>query len=814
MKFLVVILLFLCSSLNAQQLITGDIIDAESNEKIPFVNVLGPNKTGTLADIDGRFELQVKTTPVSLTFSVLGYESKVVTVKESSRLTITLAKSAMNLGEVVILPTENPAWRIIRLASQNRSQNNPENGNTFSYNSYNKMFLTVDPEEPKLDGSSKPVNSTELDAERRFLDSNYLFFSETYATRNFISSNLDKEIITATKISGFKNPSFGMLASQFQSFTFYKDLITISSKAYLNPLTKNGENHYRFELIDTAYSNNDTVFIIRFEPKAGKNFDALKGQLHINTNGYAIQQVVAEPVVIIEGSFHAQIHQQYTMIGGLWFPEQLNTYLSLTSKSSSGSSNIVGEIRSYIKEIRLNPELKRKDASGIANDIAEGAGLKDSVFWEQSRAVELSQKEKNTYRFIDSLSEKEGLEKKFNLLGYLIDGQIPVGKASLVVTDFIKINNVEGTRLGLGMITNNRLSNYFAVGGAIGYGFKDKRTKYRGDAHVFLVKDNRLTLSFLYLNDLDEPGSNHFQRIKTGQAASESFRKLLVNRMDKIELFQLSIKAKLGNSITLEPFVNEELRTISGYDYQYASPLGEGLTLLQNQFVTKQIGVNIRWAPGEKLTRVFGHVLPQSTRYPIVQGRFINNGVLSNSGYPFNNLTVQIDHKVTVKLLGEVHYRVNAGYVDAAAPYPFLFNGRGNFAQTANTSYLRQVFTLNSFGGFETMRFNEFLSDRYVSTNIYYDLKSLLFKSDKFNPGIVLVGSALWGDSKFDARHRNIKYSVPRKGFFETGLMVNNLLKLNFSSIGLGFFYRLGAYSLPTVKENLAIKLNAVFNLD
>ena len=47
------------------------------------------------------------------------------------------------------------------------------------------------------------------------------------------------------------------------------------------------------------------------------------------------------------------------------------------------------------------------------------------------------------------------------------------------------------------------------------------------------------------------------------------------------------------------------------------------------------------------------------------------------------------------------------------------------------------------------------------------------------------------------------------KGFFESGLMLNNVISSAFSGVGVGVFYRYGAYELPKRKDNLKFKLTA-----
>lgn len=46
-----------------------------------------------------------------------------------------------------------------------------------------------------------------------------------------------------------------------------------------------------------------------------------------------------------------------------------------------------------------------------------------------------------------------------------------------------------------------------------------------------------------------------------------------------------------------------------------------------------------------------------------------------------------------------------------------------------------------------------------------------------------------------------------RKGYFESGLMLQNIISSPFSGVGVGAFYRYGAYRLEDSRDNLRIKL-------
>jgi hypothetical protein len=83
------------------------------------------------------------------------------------------------------------------------------------------------------------------------------------------------------------------------------------------------------------------------------------------------------------------------------------------------------------------------------------------------------------------------------------------------------------------------------------------------------------------------------------------------------------------------------------------------------------------------------------------------------------------------------------------------------------------------------------------------------FKIADFQPSFALALNALIGDLRNPAQHQQINFSVPRSGYFEAGLLLNNLLTLQSSGTGYGIggFYRFGAYSDKDWKKNVVIKI-------
>jgi hypothetical protein len=144
----------------------------------------------------------------------------------------------------------NPAHRIIELAVTNKPNNNPEQLQSFTYQSYDKIIVTA--EELKIDSTDikqDKITKDSTDAQLNdFLNESYLFITETVAKHKYLKPRLSEDSIIATRSSGFKSPNFALLANSIQPFSFYKDYITLFETDYLNPISKGSTNKYKFRL--------------------------------------------------------------------------------------------------------------------------------------------------------------------------------------------------------------------------------------------------------------------------------------------------------------------------------------------------------------------------------------------------------------------------------------------------------------------------------------------------------------------------------------------------------------------------------------
>ena len=584
--------------------VNGIVIDSISKTPLPFVNIiLNNSKIGCTSDIDGKFSIQSNYND-SLNLSYVGYFSKTVKV-DKSNISISMTKKNIDLSEITILPGENPALRIIEKTIENKDLNNPQNLSSFSYQSYNKMVFTADLKGVNTDSIKKTNDSSSIRL-LNFFEKQDLFIIESVCNRFFLKPSNNKEIVIGSKVSGFSNPSFTLLASQFQSFSFYSELIKISDKNYLNPLAKGSINKYLYLLEDTIYKGSDTVYIISFHAMKNKNFDALKGLLYINTNGYALQNVVAEPEEPFNGTT-VKIQQMYELIDEkYWFPTQQNADI-IFNNIMLGKYKVIGIGRTYLKDIKVNIPLSKKDFDRLEFKIDNNATEKETDFWTANRIDSLTNKNKNTYRIIDSIGKAGKFDKKVKSFEALITGKLPYKFLDFDINKFLMANNYEGIRIGIDAQTNSKLSNIISVGSNVAYGFKDKQLKYGSNISLSINKNKDINISLSYNNDVEECGSMSFYYdnktpIQLKQT-SESYRKLVVDRMYKYEKISLAGEFRLFQYTMINiGLINRHITEFASIQWALTP---EPLRIIKNNFSLSELCINLKFAYKEKYMENF-----------------------------------------------------------------------------------------------------------------------------------------------------------------------------------------------------------------
>lgn len=807
MKHLFTFCLFYLLSIQlfAQYSVEGKVLDADRKEALAFVNIGIVGQSGfTSTDIDGKFKMNSSQPFSKLVFSYVGYELLEYPVSTNEKnVIIYLSKKSYELNEIEVLPGENPAHRIIKLASKNRDKNNPDKISSYTCNTYSKSYydLVYNDEEAQTKKDSTAIDSLKSRL-RVYAETSHVLMIETVTERKFLYPENIKETVVANKVSGFKNPSFSMSSSDLQPFSFYKDYFEVLGKNYLNPITGGSTTKYFFNLEDTLYQGNDSVYVISFRPFKGKNFDGLEGVLYINTNGYAIQNVIAEPYD--KGLVNIKIQQQYSFVEGKqWFPEQL-TYELHFKKYPTKYMGMKLSGKTYIKDVKLDVPLQKKEFDEKAVVINDDATAKSEEYWNQHRIDTLDMRERKTYKVIDSIGKREHFDRVLTVFEALTTLQIPVSIISIDLTKFFGFNDYEIIRGGVGLHTNKKLSKWFEVGGYIGYGYKDSIVKYGYDVKVFLKKRSRdYYIKALYSRDIGEPGKTQYFYNNFGFKRNQ-----MTYRMDYLEQAELSVNFRALKYLTANLAYNVSFRS-PHYNYLYL-PNRKDSSEVSLDFKSTEIRLKGRYAYKEKMVQSFGQMVSDGTDYPVVYFAFTQGLKFNNqfANYDYNKVSVGIEKTFLVKNLGKTKFLLEGGIINGNIPYSYLFNGNGSSTKGG------YVYVENTF---QTMGLYEFVSDKYVNLFFSHNFGSLLFKRPKFQPQFVVFSNVGFGSFDHPEQHKNLELKTMEKGYYESGLLINNILRVNYYNIvylglGGGAFMRYGPYANPDMDKNLAYKISLVLS--
>lgn len=802
LKRLLLIFAFFPTLLHGQEFeLHGKVTDSFTRVPLAFVNILINNSPyGGMTDIDGRFSLSGNVPFTSLKLSYVGYRPLEVKVT-GSYMNLSMSAVEFELPEVMIVAGENPALRIIRNAVNNRKINDPARIPNYTFTSYDKMIFTVDADSLKATNDSLNPEKLKL---REVIDRQHLFLMESVSEHSFAAPYKSYDKIIATRVSGFKDPLFLFLISQLQSTSFYDETINIVNTQYINPISPDSWKHYYFALRDTLYQEDgaDTTFVISYKPRPEKNFDGLKGMLYISSNRWAIRNVTAMPARQDE-KMGVKIQQLYEFIDGKqWFPVQLNTEITMKSVDLNGTHPL-GIGKSYRRNIVLGGKPEKSVAANISAEIMPYASIRDDEYWQQYRVDSLSRREFNTYLIIDSLGRENRFDEKMKGLGALLTGRLPIGYFELDLNRLFRYSKYEGFYAGLGLSTSDRLSRVVKVGGYWGYGFGDKLAKYGGDLQLKLRPHDNLMLNLNYAYDLSESAGTVFFDDAPGVLNALNFRDFYVNLMDINDKASALLTFRVLRYVKAGVGISRETKETS-FNYGFREQF-DGLAVLTDKHRFGKLTAGIKFAWGERFIRDRFSQASTGTKYPELWLQY-TRGVkgLFNGQFDFNRIDLKLKASANFRFVGKTTLWLSGGLVDGDVPMSELINGRGGAGSG---------FSLFAPFSFTTMKPGEFLNDRFGALFITHSFGKLLFRSEKFTPQPSLVFNAGIGSLNNPLQHSISALKTMEKGYFEGGLLIDNLLISPISSIGAGVYYRLGDYAYNRAGKNLFIRLSINYAL-
>ena len=786
--------LFLCflslSLFSQQHLVTGKVTNAQNKQPIAFVNIIAnEGQFGGMSDIDGKYEIHASEPIRTLKFSCLGYQSEEVAVEVGSkRVNIALQPVSFQLGEVIVKAGENPAHRIIDSVMAHRKENHPNSLDSYRYQIYDQMVITVDSSNVRktMDTLRESSGLSKLDS---LLKKSDLMIMETFSEVLFRAPDQSRQNVLGTKMSGSKDPQVVYLASKMQSTSFYDETVSIAGTDYVNPISRNSKNHYFFSLESVSPAGkSDSLYVISFHPMRGSTFEGLCGTMTIHSDGWALQNVKAAPE---KGGtfFTVSIQQLYQKVGDRWFPKQLNTNLVFPSVAVEEDGNVFPMVaigKSYISNVELHPALSRKDFSEVELQVSEIAAYRDDEFWTQHRIDSLTERILNTYHLMDSLTEGNDIfDRTLNFTNKLMqESALAFGPVDLELGRLLRLSQLRGLYFGLHLSTNQKFSRLLRLKGFVGYWTKLRDVDYGIEGKLMLNPQRQMELGVRYAHKstaigefsaFDEGGN-----ILSEKEYRYTFYENVMTRGNYAEGFYTTRFARHFKTF-LKFGVSDQ--------HYYLQPFD---TLLTTRLTRAE--VKLRFAYNERFIGTKNGIQSLGTDFPVVWLSYQHSfkDVLGGD-YEYDRFKFQLEKDFQTLYLGKTSMLLQAGYASSGCPVMETFNMLGSY----------EPFGLYSPGSFATMRESEFFCNRFVAFFVSHDFQGKLWspKTTWFKPRLTLSTAVGWGAPTMT------------QGYFESGIVVKGLLNTPMVNMGAGVFYRYGAYALPKTMDNFAFKYSITFGL-
>ena len=767
--FLSILCCFLGWTLIAQRsevLFRGRVTDASTGEPLPFCHLYNLNLNQTyFSDVSGYFSFRMSIND-SVQISYIGYQTKVMGYFSIIDLSeVKLEPLSTPLQSVVVRPGVNPAHRIIENAVRNRHQNNPEKSDSYQCFLYHKMVLNVEESidfPQRLPRTKHPLLKPDT--------SSYSIVLESVVSRTFMAPDHIEEQVVASKTSGFSEyQQLSVALSSLQFFHFYDDLIEWKNinQSYLNPISPNSINRYFFLLQNINVSEGgDSTFVISFQPSRVSNIDGLKGVLYINSNGWAIEYVVAEPATA--ALFPIKIQQQYRLIDDTtWFPSEMSFEASYNNLALTGL-NISCYSKSTISNVVLNPDLNGRKMAAKTISIAQDAA-KRSGYIERYRSSPLTQKELNTYQKYE--------HSNFDWVMQMAEGVIDQNSLSFNVFEIpfsqvLNYNYFEGWRLGLGIFSNRRLSPFFSAGGYYRYGQRDQKSKFGASFSFFPNKDRDTEIKVWFQNDW---------------AGLSYCREAGILGSAWLKNVHLGIKYNI-----------QEFAPV--FEYSFKEILYDQYNRLNNN----EIAIMLRYTIHEQRTKLFRRTYSLRSDYPVFYLRYaFGFSSLFQSDYHYQRVELGVEFNRFFRNFGRTYFSLWGGGVSNHIPVLMIFN----------QSYLSRTifFGEDSKSKFNVISNQIYASNGYVHCFLYHDFGSLLWKmkSNWFRPRFAIAQSAGCSWLSNLEEHGGTPLMDMSRGYFESGVVVEDIIRLNYLNL---FYFGFGGALYGAFGGSVATSLVQTFS--
>ena len=747
-SFLLFLLLGCCISVSAQN-IQGVVTDSLTNDPIPYLSVFYEGKgVGSITDNDGHYKVETRKGWNKLTFSAVGYVTKVVNIIPgvTKNLNVRMRPDDIMLDEVVVKPKRekysrknNPAVELMKKVIAHKNNNKLSENDYYQYNKYQKITMSLNDVTPEMLEKGMYKKMPFLKDQIELCEETNKFIlpisvDETASQKIYRKHPKSEKTIIKGMSSTGVNELFAtgdmlstVLKDVFTDVNIYDNDIRLLQYPFISPISSSDAiSFYKFYIMDTTFVDKDKCFHLTFVPNNSQDF-GFTGHLYVLADSsYTVKKCTMNLPKKSGVNFvdNMDIIQEFEQLpNGEWVLKTDDMIVEMTLMKIMQGFQIRRTTRysDYAFDELPQQLFKRKGA-----EIKEAdAMMRGDDFWNQYRPVPLTQTESSMDMLVKRLEQMPGFKYVIFVLKAFIENFVETGtkdNPSKVdigpVNTMISNNYIDGLRLRMSAQTTANLNPHLFLKGYYAYGFKDHRSKYMGEVEYSFNKKEYLprefpknSITFSYQYDVMSPTDKFLKTDKDNVFVS--FKTSTVDQMSYVR----NIALKYENETQFG------LKTTVEVKHSTDEPTG-GLAYITNddqktlvpEIQTMEASLAFRYAPGETFVNTKQRRIPVSFDAPVFTLSHTTGfkGVLGGE-YNFNLTEVGLYKRFWFSSWGKSDMFVKGGAQRNKVPFPL------QIMPASNLSYILQRETFNLINNME------FLNDRYASLDVSWDLNGKIF---------------------------------------------------------------------------------------
>lgn len=773
--YIVLMLLLIAVTVSAQQKTgcSGVVIDAQSGETLPFVQIYFSNTAGgkmnstgvgTTSNMDGEFSLYNTEGYTTVIFQMLGYKTEMLTLRNGqnrSNMRLKMQPDVYGLQDVVVTPKNrkreyrrkgNPAVELIKNVIARKDSFNVKTADHYTAEAYSRMSFALDNFHPDFTkGFWKPFAFAE-----KYIDTTGVYPSLTVSIREHLANEYfqrkphrEKRILQKKRIFGLED----IIDSQsFQENVnaIFKDVdinhenMNLLFNRFVSPVNSTiAVAFYQYYIMDTIIVDGYQCIDLAFVPVNSESY-GFTGHLYIvNDSTYKIKKYAINipPEINLNFVSNYSIEHSYKQLdNGLWAPDRTNTFAKFYVMNNT--RGMLARQTKIYTNWDFDSDIDKQIFSAMTAEEAEEDSLAQRLgmaAWNQIRPEPLTKYESSVYDLVGEFTSNPTfatLAMTVNAITTEFVPTMPAKDMDLSKFDLgpiyqtISWNKMEGVRIRLGGASTVKMHDQFFVRGYLAFGTTDLRPKYNATlTYTFDKKKKQIYeplrhhIEATVQYDVEEPGrANDIIRrdhilnsIPTSKPRLGNNQYVFHTKFDYLKEWRNGLTIKSGID-----FSNNEAAGEMTYDRIMSYNDAGRMDIYQRfrDYRTYSGYFELKYAPG---ARMFIDRMGIESPFAMEKDApeislkhtigWLDDTYSGGRGFLINKTELTADKRFWFSAFGHLDLRVQTGMVWNKVPFTELF-----IPNSSTSIFLAQR-------AFNLMQPMEFIFDEYVALYATYYFK-------------------------------------------------------------------------------------------